>query len=105
MSEEEIAGYVSRKAMFEDLYYTEGLSLTQISVRVGVSKTQLVHWMDELGMERRGRGGDQASGKHMWFIHHMDPRMALTVSFNQVVMFLPCSYSLFYKYKRGVCQT
>lgn len=42
------------EAVLRELYYSEGLSTTDLAERLGCSATTVRNWMDRFGLERRG---------------------------------------------------
>jgi transposase len=102
---EPIAGYPNIKAMLEDLYVREGLSIPKVAARMDVSNPTVFAWLKRCGIPSRNRGGAFNPGTNQWKIHRLDPRYVWTQSNNNIAVILGISYSLVYKFKREAAMT
>lgn len=99
---EPIAGFPNKRTMLEVLYAQEGLSINQISARVGVSAGSIVRWMRLLEIPRRSRGGDNSKASLGWKLHRLDPRLVQGLSIRDLSRLVLASESYCYKFKKGV---
>jgi transposase len=102
---EPIAGYPTKRALLENLYVEEGLSISEIARRVGVSTTAVERWLKLLGIPRRGRGGNNNQARIGWKLHRLSQRVVFGLSLRELSKMVSASESRVYKYKEGVTAT
>lgn len=100
-----IPGFPSKKAMLEELYEKEGLTIEQISRRFHASKASVVHWMVQNGIARRGRGGRSYPPKLAWRLHRIDPRLIFGLPLKAAARLASVSESYCHKYKEAMKET
>lgn len=106
----EYTGYTDPYAMLWDMYITQGLTVRQMTGRLGLSRTAIVNKIKELGIVIRHRGGAQAAPKKHYYLHLRDQRWIFSSSLSQIakVMRMNGTYVMHYKnrvrggYTRGL---
>lgn len=96
-----IAGYPTKRAMLEDLYVKEGLSIHATAKRVGVGPATIERWLRLLAIPKRGRGGDNTTEIVGWRIHRLDPRSVSGLPVRAIAWMVSASESRVWKFKRG----
>jgi len=97
-----ICGYPSKRALLEDLYVKEGLSIAQIAGRLEVGTATVERWLRLLEIPRRPRGGDNSTSRLGWTLHRLDPRVVFTHTTARIVEFTGASPSFIWKFRKGV---
>lgn len=95
-------GYDDAEDMFKDLYVTQGLSMSQISRRLGLGPATVNNWLRKLGISTRSRGGANRSSVLHYKLHLMDQRYVFTKSNAFLADILRMNPSYVYKYKLKV---
>src|SRR5258707_15646755 len=99
---ESIAGYVNKRAMLEDLYITEELSIKQVACRIGVGTATVERWLRLLEIPKRSRGGRNNSTRIGGALHRIDPQGKVSLSLKKVASIVQGRESRGYKYREGV---
>lgn len=95
-------GYGSKRDMLEDMYLTQGLSLSDIGARLGCGTYTVNRHLNMLDINKRGRGGCNGSSYQTRKLFYLDQRIIMTHPLTQLAKLINCSSSLIYKYRRNI---
>lgn len=93
-------GYGSEREMLEDMYLTQGLSLTQISARIQCGTHTVNRHLDLYNITKRGRGGCNGASNQTRKLFLLDQRVVLFSPLLKLARIVGVSSSLLYKYRR-----
>jgi hypothetical protein len=99
---EPCCGYPTKRAMLEDLYVKNQLSIAQIAKRISTGSATIERWLRLLEIPRRSRGGANNTAYLGWNIHRLDPRFVFGSGNRIVAEVIGASTSFVWKYKKGV---
>lgn len=95
-------GYANRRAMLEDLYCVQKLSLSQIGERLSCSGHCVGKNLACEGIERRQRGGFNNDYSQTKKLFRLDQRIILGTDFNLIARAAYVSTTLLYKYRKNM---
>jgi hypothetical protein len=93
-------GYSSERDMLEDMYLKQGLSLSQICVRIGCGLHTVNRHLNDLGISKRSRGGCNGSANQSRKLFLLDQRVVMKHNLYRLARLIGVSSSLLYKYRR-----
>lgn len=95
-------GYDDARAMFEDMYTTQLLSINQISRRLGCGPATVNRWLRQCQIPRRSKGGANRSPVLHYKLHLMDQRYVFNTKNSELAKLLNMNPAYVYKYKMRV---
>ena len=93
-------GYGSEREMLEDLYLTQGQSLSQIAQRLQCGTHTVNRHLDQLKITKRNRGGCNSNNNQSRKLFMLDQRVIMLRPLLQIAKLIGVSSSLLYKYRR-----
>jgi len=95
-------GYADELEMLTDMYVTKGMSCKEIATRLSMGQPTILRRLRLAGIERRSRGGPQASQRQWYRLHLLDQRYAMRAPLSKAAKRMRVSVSLIYKYRRAM---
>lgn len=95
-------GFIDEKQMLTKFYTDWGMSISDISKRLGSGTTTIVRRLSICHITKRGKGGPNNSANQRRKLFHLDQRFVMFASLEKVAGMVRCSKSCVYKYRRSV---
>lgn len=95
-------GYETEYDMLYDMYVVQEMSAKEIGLRVTMAQPTVMRRLRLAKIDRRTRGGPQASQRQWTRLHMLDQRVVFYLSLNTIAKRMQVSISCVYKFKRMI---